>query len=145
MRTVEAAVAQIRPEVAELRAGQRFEARFACLAKERLTARTGSSYLSLRLRDRSGTITGRVFRDADRIGLRFDAGDAILVRGKVERFGGELNAELDDVRRLEPGRLRPRGVPARGLPLGRGAGGVPRAPRPRGSRPGRCARWSKRW
>jgi 3'-5' exoribonuclease len=104
---VEAAVAQIHPEVSELRPGQRFEGRYACLAKERLTARNGSSYLSLRLRDRSGTITGRVFRDADRIGLRFEAGDAIVVRGKVERYRGELAAQLDDVRRLEPGSFDP--------------------------------------
>jgi 3'-5' exoribonuclease len=104
---VEAAVAQIHPEVAALRSGQRFEGRYACLAKERLTARNGSSYLSLRLRDRSGTITGRVFRDADRVGLRFEAGDALVVRGKVERYRGELVVELDDARRLEPGNFDP--------------------------------------
>jgi len=104
---VEAALAQIRPTVAELRPGQRFEGRFACVAKERLTARNGSSYLSLRLRDPSGVIPARVFRDADRIGLRFEAGDAVVARGKAERFRGELVAELDDVRRLEPGTFDP--------------------------------------
>jgi 3'-5' exoribonuclease len=107
MVVVEAAVAQIHPQVAELRPGQRFEGRYACLAKERLTARNGSSYLSLRLRDRSGTIAARVFRDSDRIGLRFEAGDAVVARGKVERYRGELAAELDDVRRLEPGSFDP--------------------------------------
>jgi 3'-5' exoribonuclease len=107
MSVVEAAVAQIHPRVAELRPGQRFEGRYACLAKERLTARNGSSYLSLRLRDRSGTIAARVFRDPDRIGLRFEAGDAVVARGKVERYRGELAAMLDDVRRLEPGSVDP--------------------------------------
>jgi len=104
---MEAAVAKIHPEVAELRPGQRFEGRYACLQKERLTARNGGSYLSLRLRDRSGTVAGRVFRDADRIGLRFETGDAIAVRGKVERFRGELVIEIDDARRLEPGSFEP--------------------------------------
>ncbi|HEX2129642.1 MAG TPA: HD domain-containing protein [Solirubrobacterales bacterium] len=104
---MEAALAQIRPAVAELRPGQRFEGRFACVAKERLTARNGSSYLTVRLRDPSGVIAARVFRDADRIGLRFDAGDAVVARGKVDRFRGELVAELDDVRRLEPGTFDP--------------------------------------
>lgn len=102
MGPVEAAVAQIHPGIAELRSGQRFEGRYACLSKDRLTSRTGSTYLGLRLRDRSGTITARVFRDADRIGLRFEAGDAVAVRGRAERRGGELSAELDDVRRLDP-------------------------------------------
>ena len=101
MENVEAAVAAIHPRVADLRAGQRFEGRFACLAKERLTAKTGSQYLSLRLRDPTGTLPARVFREADRIGLRFAAGDAVIVRGKVERYRGELVAELDDVRALQ--------------------------------------------
>jgi 3'-5' exoribonuclease len=52
-------------------------------------------------------VTARVFRDADRIGLRFDAGDAVAVRGKVERFKGDLVIEVDDARRLEPGTYEP--------------------------------------
>jgi 3'-5' exoribonuclease len=104
---MEAALAQIRPSVAELRPGQRFEGRFACVSKERLTARNGSSYLSLRLRDPTGVAAARVFREADRMGLRFDAGDAVVARGKVDRFRGELVAELDDIRRLEAGSFDP--------------------------------------
>ena len=104
---MEAAVAQIHPAVAELRPGQRFEGRYACLAKERLTSRSGSAYLSLRLRDRTGEIGARAFREPDRLGLRFEAGDAIAVRGRIERFRGELVAEIDDARRLEPGSFDP--------------------------------------
>jgi 3'-5' exoribonuclease len=104
---MEAAVAQIRAEIATLRSGQRFEGRYACLQKERLVSRNGSSYLSLRLRDRTGTIPARAFREADRIGLRFEAGDAIVARGRVERYRGELVAELDDARRLDPGSFDP--------------------------------------
>ena len=104
---MEAALAQIHPRVADLRPGQRFEGRFACLAKERLTAKTGSQYLSLRLRDPTGTLPARVFREADRIGLRFAAGDAVIVRGRVECYRGELVAELDDVRPLERGDFDP--------------------------------------
>jgi len=104
---MEAALAQIRAEISQLRPGQRFEGRYACLAKERLTSRNGSSYLSLRLRDRSGELAARVFREADRIGLRFEAGDAVAVRGRAERYRGELVAELEDARRLEPGEFDP--------------------------------------
>ncbi len=52
-------------------------------------------------------LAARVFREADRIGLRFDAGDAIVARGKVERFRGELVAELDDARRIDTADLDP--------------------------------------
>ncbi|MDQ3729678.1 MAG: HD domain-containing protein [Actinomycetota bacterium] len=93
--------------VADLRPGQRFSGAFACVRKDRLTARSGSTYLSLELRDRSGKLPARVFREADRIGLRFQAGDAVKVQGKVERFRGEAVAELDDVERIEPGDYDP--------------------------------------
>jgi 3'-5' exoribonuclease len=111
-RGVEAAVAisagdAAQPAIAELRSGQRFEGRYACVRKDRLTARNGGAYLSLELRDRTGTLAARIFREADRIGLRFDRGDAVLARGKLERYRGRLAAELDDVRRLEPGSFDP--------------------------------------
>jgi 3'-5' exoribonuclease len=109
---VEAAVAisvgdRAQTTIAQLRPGQRFEGRYACVRKDRLTSRNGGAYLSLELRDRSGLLAARVFREADRIGLRFDRGDAVLARGKLERYRGELAAELDDVRRLEPGSFDP--------------------------------------
>jgi 3'-5' exoribonuclease len=100
---MEAATANGRPAVAELRPGQSFEGRYACVRKDRLTARNGSPYLSLELRDRSGAIPARVFREVDRVSARFDAGDAVRVRGRAERFRGDLTAELDDVQRLDAG------------------------------------------
>jgi 3'-5' exoribonuclease len=93
--------------VAGLREGQRLNGAFACARKDRITARNGSVYLALDLRDRTGVIPARVFREVDRLGLRFDAGDAVAVSGRVGRFRGELVAELDDVRRLEPGSFDP--------------------------------------
>lgn len=95
------------PSVAELRPGQRFRGDYACVRKDRLTARNGSPYLSLELRDRSGSIAARAFREVDRLAARFERGDAVRVSGKVERFRGELVAELDDVRPLEADELDP--------------------------------------
>ncbi len=91
----------------DLRPGQRFEGSYACARKDRLTAKNGSVYLALELRDRTGSLPARVFREADRIGLRFDRGDAVKVQGRVERFRGDLVAELDDAERLEPGSFDP--------------------------------------
>jgi 3'-5' exoribonuclease len=95
------------PQVADLRPGQRFAGAFACVRKDRLTAKNGSTYLSLELRDRTGTLPARVFREADRLGLRFQANDAVRVKGKIERFRGDLVAELEDVERIEPGTFDP--------------------------------------
>ena len=84
------------PPVVELTPGQAFSGRYVCARKDRLTARNGSGYLSLELRDKSGSIPARVFRDVDQIGLRFERGDVLRVKGKVERYRGVLSAELED-------------------------------------------------
>ena len=89
--------------VAELRAGGEIEGVFACTRKDRLTARNGSPYLAVELRDRTGAIAGRAFRDADFLAAQFDRGDLVSVRGRVERFRDELQIELAAIRRAEEG------------------------------------------
>ncbi|MGA8219633.1 MAG: OB-fold nucleic acid binding domain-containing protein [Solirubrobacterales bacterium] len=95
------------PQIAELQPGQRFRGVFACVRKDRLSARNGSIYLSLELRDRSGSIPARAFREVDRLAGRFERGDAIRVSGKVERFRGELVAEVEDIQTVEEAELDP--------------------------------------
>ena len=87
--------------VATLRPGDRVEGVFACTRKDRLTARTGTPYLALELRDKTGAITGRAFRDADVLSGRFDRGDLVRVRGRVERFRDEAQVEVEAIRRAE--------------------------------------------
>jgi 3'-5' exoribonuclease len=87
--------------IAGLRAGDEVDAVFACARKDRLQARSGLPYLALELRDRSGAIQARAFRDADMLAGRFERGDLVRVRGRVERFRDELQLELRDVARAE--------------------------------------------
>ena len=89
------------PTIAALRAGDEVDAVFACARKDRLQARSGLPYLALELRDRSGTIQGRAFRDADLLAGRFERGDLVRVRGRVDRFRDELQLEVRDVARAE--------------------------------------------
>src|SRR4029078_4875023 len=96
--------------VAELRAGSQVEAVFACTRKDRLTARSGSPYLAVELRDRSGAIQPRAFRDADFLAGQFERGDLVEVSGRVERFRDELQIELTSIKRTEAA------APARSLP-----------------------------
>ena len=95
------------PSIAELRPGQRFSGVYACVRKDRLSARNGSIYLSMELRDRSGSIPARAFREVDRLAGRFERGDAIQVSGRVERFRGELVAEVEDIQSIDPAELDP--------------------------------------
>ncbi len=86
-------------EIAALREGGEIAGIYACSRKERMTTRAGAAYLAVELRDRSGSIEARVFRDADFLAGRFERGDLVQVRGRVERFRDALQAELTDVRR----------------------------------------------
>ena len=87
------------PTLATLRPGDAVDGVFACTRKDRLAARTGTAYLSLELRDRSGALPARVFRDADLQGGRFDAGDLVRVSGRVVRFREQTQIEIDQIAR----------------------------------------------
>jgi 3'-5' exoribonuclease len=102
-----AATPEQRRTVAELRAGDDLSGVFACVRKDRLSARTGSAYLALELRDASGSLPARVFRDPDYQAARFERGDLVRAVGRIERFRGELQAELSEVSRAEAGEADP--------------------------------------
>lgn len=95
------------PTISELTPGRTFRGRYACARKDRLIARNGSAYLGLELRDRTGTISARLFRDADRLGLLFDRGDVIEVTGRTELFRGTLSAEIEGVAKVLPAEVDP--------------------------------------
>ena len=96
-----------RASLAALRPGDQVHGVFACTRKDRLTARTGSTYLAVELRDRTGSVPARAFRDADLLAGQFERGDLVRVNGRVERFRDELQVELRDIRRAEEGSVDP--------------------------------------
>jgi len=100
-------VADERRNVAELRAGGELQGVFACTRKDRLVTKGGSPFLAVELRDRTGSITGRAFRDADFLAGQFERGDLVRVAGRVERFRDELQAELTAIRKAEAGAADP--------------------------------------
>ena len=74
---------------------------YACTRKDRLTARNGTPYLAVELRDRTGAIPGRAFRDADFLASQFERGDLVSVAGRVERFRDELQVDLRAIKTAE--------------------------------------------
>ena len=85
--------------IAELEENRTVEGVYAVARKERLRTRNGRTYLALELVDPSGRIPARVWNDVDLLDGRFEAGDAVRVLGRVEKFRNELQVE---VRTLEP-------------------------------------------
>ncbi len=102
-----------RPQtVATLRAEEEVEAVFACTRKERQITRQGAPYLTVELRDATGTILGRAFRDADLLAGGFERGELVRVTGRTQRFRDQLQIELHTIRRAagedaDPARFLP--------------------------------------
>ncbi len=94
---------QDRPAISSLRAGDQTDGVFACTRKDRLTTRSGSPYLALELRDRTGAMPARAFRDADALAGRFERGDLVRATGTVERFRDELVLEVAAISRADHG------------------------------------------
>ena len=80
--------------IATLREEDEVDGVFACTRKERLRSRAGAPYLSLELRDSSGTIAARAFRDADVLAGRFERGELVRVKGRATRFRDELQIDV---------------------------------------------------
>lgn len=74
---------------------------FACSRKDRLFTRSGSPYLALELRDRSGSISARAFQGADVLAGRFERGELVRVSGRVERFRDQPVLEVVDIARVD--------------------------------------------
>ncbi len=85
--------------VSALRPGEEVNGLFACTRKDRLVTRAGAPYLALELRDRTGSVPARAFREADSLGGRFQRGDLVRVAGRVERFRDQVVLEVVDIHR----------------------------------------------
>src|SRR4030081_2843794 len=89
--------------VATLRVGEEVDGVFACSRKQRSLTKAGAPYLTVELRDRTGAIAARAFRDADLLAGRFERGELVRVRGRARRFRDELEVELEAIARADGG------------------------------------------
>jgi 3'-5' exoribonuclease len=89
--------------ISSLRPGDQVDGLFACTRKARLSTRSGSPYLALELRDHTGVLPARAFREADALAGRFERGDLVRAAGTVERFRDELVLEVAAISRAEDG------------------------------------------
>ncbi len=70
-------------------------------------SRAGTPYLALELRDRTGSVQARAFRDADALAGRFERGDLVRVAGRVERFRDELQIDVRAIARADAAQVDP--------------------------------------
>jgi 3'-5' exoribonuclease len=87
--------------VATLRPEDEVDAVYACTRKERQLSRTGTPFLTVELRDSTGAIVGRAFREADVLAGRFERGDLVRVRGRVRSYRDERQLDLQQISRAQ--------------------------------------------
>jgi 3'-5' exoribonuclease len=87
--------------IATLRLEDEVDAVFACTRKERALSRAGTPFLTVELRDRTGAIAGRAFREADVLAGRFERGDLVRVRGRVRSFRDERQLDVVAIERAQ--------------------------------------------
>ncbi len=86
--------------IKEYREGDYCKGIYLCSVKQVLTAKTGKTYYSLTLQDKTGTVDAKVF-DLNSGIDEFDAMDYIDVTGQVSNFQGNIQWKLSRIRKCD--------------------------------------------
>lgn len=64
--------------------------------------KNGNPYVQIELRDRTGSIVGRMWNAGENVFRTFETGDFLLIKGKVQLFQGSMQVILTHVETMEP-------------------------------------------
>ena len=93
--------------VTELEENETLSSSFLVKAKTLGNTRSGNPFLRIRLADRSGETEGRIWERALELAGEFQVNDVVRLRAKVERYQGELQLNISDLKRLDPSEIDP--------------------------------------
>lgn len=91
--------------VSQLADGDSVEDVFLVSDKQLRANRNGNLYLQLELRDRSGSISARLWNAGEPVVRSFEAGDFLQIKGKVQLFQGALQMILSHMERGDSSRV----------------------------------------
>src|SRR3984957_10893728 len=91
--------------VREMADGDAIEEIYLTTDKQLRANRNGNLYLQLELRDRTGAISARLWNAGEHLFRSFEAGDFLLVKGKVQLFQGSLQMILTAFERADSDRV----------------------------------------
>src|SRR5437588_10339043 len=86
--------------VLQMTDGDTIEEVYLVSDKQLRANRNGNLYLQVELRDRTGGISARMWNAGEHLFRSFDAGDFLLVKGKVQLFQGALQMILNHIERI---------------------------------------------
>jgi 3'-5' exoribonuclease len=85
--------------------GENLEEVYMVTDKQLRTNRTGSFYLQVELRDRTGAITARLWNANEPQFRSFNEGDFLRIKGKVQLFQGTLQVLFTQFERVDPSKV----------------------------------------
>ena len=72
--------------IASFKDGDSIQGFYLCVEKHLRHTRSGDLFLDLQLRDRTGSINGKIWDNVDKLNEKFNAGDPVAVSGNVDSF-----------------------------------------------------------
>jgi 3'-5' exoribonuclease len=87
----------VRRNIQQLSDGESVDEVYLVADKQMRTNRNGNPYLQLELRDRTGSISARLWNASEALFRQFDTGDLLRVRGRVQLYQGSLQLILSHI------------------------------------------------
>ncbi len=93
--------------IAEIVPNQVVDGTFAVEEKQLRTAKSGKPFLNLKLRDKTGSVTARVWENAAKADQAIAGYRVLRVRGRSELFNGELQIHIDQAEPVPANEVNP--------------------------------------
>jgi len=84
-------------QISEFKEGADIRGFFLCVEKHLRNTRSGDLYLDLVLRDKTGRITAKLWKDVSEFQDKFSAGDAVVVAGQVDFYLDKLQLNIKKI------------------------------------------------
>lgn len=88
--------------VKELGDGEMLEEVYLVIEKQLRSNRQGNPYIQVELRDRTGSISARLWNAGENLFRTFEEGDFLKIKGKVQLYQGALQIILSHLDRVAP-------------------------------------------
>ena len=93
--------------ISDIQPNQDISTAFIVGDKQLRTARNGTLFLTLKLIDKTGEITGRVWERAEEVAASIPAKGAVFIRGRSEKYRDELQLQVQEITPLALDRIDP--------------------------------------
>jgi len=88
--------------IKDMRENARIEGDYLVTSKTLSQTRQGSSFLTLTLSDRTGTVEARVWERAEEVAAHFKEGDIVTIAGQAGTYKNQIQIQIGIYHRCSP-------------------------------------------